>query len=1306
MSLTDFSLPSLPSISLPGPLSGLLGGGASHPVVYSQLPKVQQSLQRKYSDPGLQTALGSIPSYIRSSFVDYDLARAQKGQMPLTGTQTLGALKSATQHIQATPAPKEGFFGRALSDIKSLVDIPHIVTGLVGEAKELPEAPQKLSEVLGRGDIRDVIAGLQEVPGLRMVPGVYTASTVAQGGPQALLEHPVYSGLDILPYAKAPVANLANRAVMRFPAIEARVQAGAAKAAEAATMQGELADVMGVKAPTVKQPSNVRLAFQTSPTYQALADMPFMRHMAAKFGSQGRNVNQLLSMFQQKLGLQMAEDTPISSAALTGDIQPLRDALFDMRKYRDPAHVDHIPEPRRTELSARAELEPLQGYTDNDGVQHRGILEDANLTDRERGFLQKADEHAFAIGRYVAPLGWGLTQLGEGANADFYTTADANRITKAANRAHSFSTVNDVRNRIGAAQPGVHPQYDPALILDERVTAKAAQHTAQGLAYLYDRSGFDGTAIRDAANAAGSTKENIANAIRDVNANPVERPIWSDTAAEEAMRPNVKAEQGGPGTSYSKVDVLARNDDYQAAARQWNRSIGARTEHVHPNADEIQRVLVSKREAQKFLKRTEQYNDARIARLQATAERVKTRTPAARYGSKIEQMVKDKLVEHFSDDPAAVADIEKGFYSSVAGLTPQLLREYQRDISRTVGQMAEQGYRPLYIHRVHPDKTYEITRPRITDSLRKLSQAQERTFNAAPYLRDASIGVSHQASEALTRLVQEEFVTEYQRMFAKDKNAVLDEYRPLAEAMHRHDPRFSEGQWAERLSSKAYKEYKPTDTFPGSRVAANTPSDALYVPHAIDIAAQDLFRPPWRITGLLDPLMNIFRTSVLAYSPKFHLNNIIGGLMLLGVEEPRALLYMLNNWKKIREFAKEYEHAGIEGLPPGGAGLYGQMEDLMTHAKPKDIIRAIHGDRAGRTMARMADEAAGYGQHVTGFLKRVADRSYRMNQVVDDFYRATAYLYAHDKGLTKGMSADAARAAGVSLVRKVLPEWDRMTGFERNIVRSVFPFYSFSKFIMQYAMRYPFDHPFRTAVMSSIARNEREDAGTWLPLDFAKMFFLGHPDEKGNVKAFNPGALNPFQDVASMFTMAGLTGRANPVIATALKTMGIDPSKGSQDLYPDMSIDANTGTLKANNPNFLSSLVGNIIPQTKLITALIGRNNEFQGMLEANPEAAMSMLRTASGLPAPWRTVNVPQVAFKYEVQRQKLQDQVRNKALRSGDWSEAQKFPGLRPFFAKLNEVLQSNPDALKAYQSAVKKKTVGDILPEAFLQRNLPVG
>jgi hypothetical protein len=403
----------------------------------------------------------------------------------------------------------------------------------------------------------------------------------------------------------------------------------------------------------------------------------------------------------------------------------------------------------------------------------------------------------------------------------------------------------------------------------------------------------------------------------------------------------------------------------------------------------------------------------------------------------------------------------------------------------------------------------------------------------------------------------------------------------------------------------------------------------------------------------------------------------------------------------------------IAGMPPGGVGFFPtEIRDMLPGRSVSDRVRAVHDIAAANTAARWMDEAAGYGRNVTGYAKRIADKSYELNQHVDDWYRATAYLQGHDQALLKGMSAAEAQKAGVALVRKILPQWDRYTPLERTVVRSFFPFYSFSKFVMEYALRYPYDHPFRTAVMASVARNERDDgANGWLPLNMAKMFFLGHPDSKGNVRAIDPGGINPFQDVASMAGLlggdwSGVVGRLNPIIDTTLQTLGVDPSRGAGDLYPDVVFDPNSGTLKAKNPNFLSTLIGNVIPQTQIVTALIDRNSQFAGMLRANPEAAIATLRSSVGLPNLLRTVNVPQAAFKEEVSRESLQDQVRNQALKSGDWSQAMKFPGLRTMFTNLGKVMERNPDVLKAYQAQVRAQTIGDVLPTALVSRNLPVG
>ncbi len=173
-----------------------------------------------------------------------------------------------------------------------------------------------------------------------------------------------------------------------------------------------------------------------------------------------------------------------------------------------------------------------------------------------------------------------------------------------------------------------------------------------------------------------------------------------------------------------------------------------------------------------------------------------------------------------------------------------------------------------------------------------------------------------------------------------------------------------------------------------------------------------------------------------------------------------------------------------------------------------------------------------------------------------------------------------------------------------------------------------------------------------------------------------------------------------------MRSVGVDPSKGAQDLYPDLAYDPATGHLKANNPGLLGNIVSSIIPQFQLVSALIGHNNNFADILRTNPEAAASMLRSGLGLPNLYRDVNVPQEAFKAETARQSLQDQIRNKALRTGDWTEARKYPGLRPTFDKLDKLMKSNPQILAAYQTQVQSDTLGDVLQNALIQRTVPVG
>jgi len=1294
------SLPSFPSFDLPGPLGSLLGGGPANPPLYTQLPKVQTAFTRKYSDPGLQSALSSLPPSISNSFTAYDLQRVNRGQMPLTGSQTLGALKTAVDQKAATPPPDEGFLGNALADLRSLIDIPHMVTGLVSEAQQLPEAPQKLSEVLGRGDLRDIVAGLQEVPGLRLVPGVYTASTLAQGGPGALLQHPLYTALDVLPYVKEPIASLANTLAGKVPRVAAEAARVATPEVQADIAAQNAARVEAGVRPLPTEPSNVRLLGRTSPMLQEfVTSRPLYQALATRFGEYARDLAQLRSGAENRLALWANAETPADHPALATVDPSLRDIVTQSQTWGD------IPLERQIELGNRLRTEHTPDVL-------------ASLTDdRELALANWLDEKANVLADY------GVHQdMLKRLDGQIFTPDQYQTIMNARNKVTAATAIRDLRTRIAQASPADEfPHLDPADVLNEDMTNKWARTVGQGYAQLLDKSGFDGDLVRKAANAKGATRDDVAAAMRAAQADQVEKTLMSRQEILDAIDAQAKTDP-----SYAAARAHIRAGNWQDAVNQWRNTIGSRRQHIHPQSDAIYDSMQRYADMDRFNARTEAYTDRRVASLEAKQAKVEDRVLPASLMPVVENLRyvpgdrTTALYHLYGDNPEALRHLDQGFPEMVQGLrdNPQELRATERALVSQVQEMRRNGLKTVWSHQVAPDKVSQIIHPHITDWMKDPSLIRERTFDTVPYHENPTVAMSHGAVEYMTKKVQDQFVDDFVNIFGKDQTTAYAEIRDLAQTLARGNP-IKARQIANTLIRRNYEPYNPDQMFPGSGAGLRMrPDERIYIPKVIDNARKEMFeKQPYRFAQALDKPMNLFRTSVLAYRPAFHANNIAGGLILMALQEPGTIPYMLSHYPEISKWIRSGEREMVPGAPPGGMGFYPrEINEWLDRTTTADRVAAIHDLQGATTARRWVGEMLGAGSNVVDALRRGAQWSYDKNQLVDNFYRSTAYKYAFDKELNAqirgGFAADSpeavarAQQAGVALERKVLPQWDRMTPFERTVIRSFFPFYSFSKFLIDYALHFPMDHPYRAAVMASLARKEREDFGDWLPSNFSRMFFVGKPDKNGVVKAITPGALNPFQDLSSMFTIGGLLGRTNPLIVATMKSIGIDPSKGSQDLYPDVSYDPTTGTLKPRNPGLLGNILGSFIPQSQVVSALIGHNENFKGLLQANPEAAATMLRSGLGLPNFYRDINVPQEAFRAEVQRENVQQQVRNKALRTGDWSEAMKYPGLRPQFAHIQQLLASNPAALRAYRSQVAANTTPDALKLALIERTVPVG
>jgi hypothetical protein len=1283
----------LPSLSLPdlplGPLADLLGlGGGSDtsmPPLYTQLPKTQAAFTQKYSDPTFTSTLDTLAPSIRNSFVNYDLARVNKGQMPLTAPQTLGALKTAVTNTQATQAPDESIWGRITGDIGSLVaSIPQLPFNLYNEATQLPQAPGKLAEALGQGSIPGILQGLTQVPGLRMVPGVNTLATLANQGPAGLLQHPIFTALDVLPYAEPAIGAVTEAAFSKLPSVQAARDASELDAMNQSRLDAGLQPL--------PEPSALRLAGQQSPTVQAFANSPVGLAVRNLFGRDARD-NAQLAWDIQKRYQQMVN--PESAIPTTPDVATIRDAIQWSQQWKD-----QIPEPRR------------QALTDAMGVDRNTVLNDPSLTDAEQAYVTGAIYHNDQLANLGVRDGWLGTVDGE-----VFPTTDASRILNARRNVARFQTLNDARNLMAQASPATADTtlaaMDPTAIMSEHLSRVDQLNVARSYAYSLDGAGYNAQPLLDAVKAAVNDRTVPIDTVKAAfdtelaNPTPMATTFTPNDVYQQLAPYQGRVTTPGADPLVSQVRTLIDNGDYQSAVDKL-RQINSRSTYVVPNSDDMLDSLVRARDRQAFVDRMGRYNDRAVAVRERTSSALEAATPPARFIPAIEAEVQNRLLDHYATDPGALQLIHDHLYTQLPDLGPDQLNALYRDVSRGWQDMKANGLDPVFVHRVSPSAVPGLGRVELSDVLRTPSSVKARTFDATPYVHDAGVAMSDQAMGFLRRRAAEEYVGHLMDLYGKSTAELTDKYLPTARMAAEAQPGLDVQAHLQNLMRRGYTQYDPASIFghTAGHIGTIGGTEDMWLPKSVDSTLRQLFHDYNNnaVSRLFDPVMRVFRTAVIPLSVRSFIHHFAGAaVQIMGETDP---MVFLRRAAEARDLIRSGEYDAIRGMPPSGteAGP-AEMVSWGRNATKSDQVAAVHSLAAGRWLRDNLFNRLGPAKDSAG---NIVDRIYNFRNQIDQMYRGIAYLEGKHKalGINPDLTAEQASQAGVALVRKTMQSWDRMTPLERQTMRMVFPFYGYMSHVLRYAFRYPMDHPFRVGVLDNFARNEANDFGTALPRNFMDALFLGNPDPKtGNVNTLQLQTFNPFRDVANYFTVAGFTGATNPIISTALRAVGVDPLKGAPSLYPDVAYDPTTGQLRPSSPNLLSSFIGSIVPQTQIVQAMLGRNDQFKQLLAANPDAAASMLRGAAGLPSLFRTVNPAQEAFKAEVNRQSLQDQVRNEAVRTGDWSKAMQFPGLQPFFTRLGQVMRDNPQVLKAYQSQVKSQTVGSVAPNVVSQV-VPVG
>lgn len=1260
--------------------------------IYTNYPQTLEALRNKYQTYG--DDLAQLPAPVVRSLANFDLQRVQKGQNPLSERETAQVVSTAMSGQAFTPDPQPSlgqtvlntinpFAGRAnpiVQDIAAIgSSVPRIPLALAREVQQLPELPQVLGQATRQADNPlEAVGNLAMSPALRFIPGSYIAGNLLggteydaqgkalqRGSPGELVRHPLFTLLDALPYAEG-AAKLTTAAKAEQAGISALKESGAPlydipKAHPVRTALTRQVNELGQLEPN-------RIGRITQPIGEGIN-----RTRIGQLGQEmfGRRYGRVPAAMKAKYDVDVAERmNPESSRVGPGYDD---DALTVWNREARSLATDFkdIPTERIQDITKRLQTDTLDGITDP----------------RELEYVSKVRD----LSERLPQFGFNAGELGQAVidgSAEIYPRRVSNKI----NRSQQFvNHADDVAKFRGDELPATEeiiadmraPLHDDLLSKKRKLTGLEAR------AYALHRQGYNVDAVLEGIGKARINRMGLdeledlikESVIKGGGPVPVERVMTGATTSAEDMSMVVQRlrslKKADP--QVAKLAEAIRTERWTDAARHL-RDIRGRARNVLDDvaidSDKLKDAIKRERRTSNFMRRTEKdYGVERISELKAYKEHLETTNVPARFRRLVEEETRNKVKAHILDsEPGTVTTLDvdeamrladEGNFGLIHGLDQDTFRQFQSEAAQTWREMKAEGIDPVFIHRVTPAQAVQLGYPRVLERELTPSQVKETMTDFTPWVEDATVGLEHSGMEWLIKRANESFIEEISTRYGTPERVLQERYLPAARAAAEINPALDVRAYMQELMKKEWTPYNPSEFVTWGSPRLKQFGDDLWVPKPLRRNLERMHVPPTgRLTQTMDPIMRVFRTSLLPLSPRWHVYNILGGGMVTAMRTgPEALALIGEAYKMAKEGT----------LPEGVMHGYGMVpRDVLqwqATASKADKVGAAFHYAGGRKLREIWDSAQGAR---TGF-NNFVQKSYDFNGFFDDFYRSMGYLYGKTKAERAGLSEAAAKTEGMMLTRKIMQNWDEITPLERTVMRYVFPFYGWMNHIMRYVMSYPVDHPIRASVTAQFARNELEDMGTGLPQSFLNMFFVGDVDYNGKVKAINTAGMNPFSDVANYFTLAGFTGNVNPVISSVLTTLGVDTGRGAPELYPNLQYDPQTGRLVAKNDSLVMNFAQAVVPQSRVLLAAAGMSSEWKELLRRNPDSAGRMMASQLGIPIVMKDVPLYEEQFKGELARSDAQSTAVRDALKSG--GELQGYPGLSAFMDQIR-ALQSQGD------------------------------
>ena len=414
-------------------------------------------------------------------------------------------------------------------------------------------------------------------------------------------------------------------------------------------------------------------------------------------------------------------------------------------------------------------------------------------------------------------------------------------------------------------------------------------------------------------------------------------------------------------------------------------------------------------------------------------------------------------------------------------------------------------------------------------------------------------------------------------------------------------------------------------------------------------------------SGVLEKGTKLFRYSILGLSPRYDAHITLGGTFLLALRStPYMPSFLMTAVKGLK--TGQFDMDAFPTMTQMGTTEYelGSANQALNH------LHVAHG----REQVRLAGQehivtkqgvklAAAKPIH---WVRALADLNLNLMNYVVKVQRTVAMLDGAAKaerdfarnpildewGKPIEMTRERALMEGQKHAMDVFGDLRRMSPFERQLARTVIPFYGWEKHILQYVFSFPADHPWRAMMLANMAEFDSESTPGGLPSRYQFLFFLGKPDDQGNVTALDLRAMNPLRDVANYATLGGVLSSLNPMITAGVSY--IDPSiiYGGNTLYPNLTYDQFYGIETAGPQGNLLTAAAGVVPQLGAIQSAMQLAGQRQGM-----SSAALVKSIGNQLNFPWvpQHLNLRQEAAKTAIARYQVTKNLTSQAWDTGNF-------------------------------------------------------